>query len=147
VIRDAALADLGTLRDLYRRSSLSNEGDEAALLAHPEALVWPDLALREGRTRVAVRDDELVGFAGTLQVGDAFELVDLFVAPEWMQRGIGRDLILDMVAIARDLGVERVGVTANPHAHEFYEKVGFVCDGDAETQFGPGTRMHLDVSI
>jgi len=62
-MRDALPSEIDALRGLYRRSSLSNEGDRASLLAHPETLVWPDLALRERRTRVAERDRELVGFA------------------------------------------------------------------------------------
>jgi hypothetical protein len=36
-------------------------------------------------------------------------------------------------------------VTANHHALAFYEKVGFVADGEVETRFGAGLRMHLDV--
>jgi hypothetical protein len=39
-IRTAARADLDQLRDIYRRSSLHNDGDRVALLAHPEALVF-----------------------------------------------------------------------------------------------------------
>ena len=91
-MRDALPSELDALRDVYRRSSLSNQGDRANLLAHPETLVWPDLALRERRTRVAVRDGELVGFATTLEVEYVMELEDLFVDPDWMKCGVGRDL-------------------------------------------------------
>jgi GNAT superfamily N-acetyltransferase len=77
--------------------------------------------------------------------GQASELEDLFVDPDWMQRGVGRELVLDAVAIARAKGVPRIEVTANGHALAFYEKVGFVLDGVVETRFGPGSRMHLDV--
>jgi hypothetical protein len=35
-------------------------------------------------------------------------------------------------------------VTANGHALAFYESVGFVHDGPAETPGGPAVRMHLD---
>lgn len=145
-IRDALPSEIDALRDLYRRSSLSNEGDRASLLAHPEALIWPDLALRERRTRVALRDGQLVGFASTLDVEDAIELDDLFVDPDWMRHGVGRDLVRDAIATAARRGVRRIEVTANDHALAFYESVGFVHDGITQTRFGPGLRMHVDAA-
>jgi GNAT superfamily N-acetyltransferase len=143
-MRDALPSEIEPLRALYRRSSLSNEGDRASLLAHPEALVWPDLALHERRTRVALRDGELVGFATTREVEDILELEDLFVDPDWMRRGVGRDLVRDALATATHSGVRRIEVTANEHALVFYERVGFVHDGVTQTRFGPGLRMHID---
>jgi GNAT superfamily N-acetyltransferase len=138
LIRVAVPADMAVLRDLFRSSSLSNEGDRASLLAHPDTLAFSGLAVDEGRTRVAVVDGRIVGFATLLVDG---ELEDLFVDPDWMRRGIGRTLVLDAVGVARAQGLERVEVTANGHALGFYESVGFVLDGTVETEFGPGLRM------
>jgi GNAT superfamily N-acetyltransferase len=140
LIRLAVPADMGALRDLFRRSSLSNEGDRASLMAHPEALVFSGLAVDEDRTRVAVVDGRIVGFATLL----GLELDDLFVDPDWMRRGIGRALVLDAVAVARAQGLGRIEVTANDHALGFYENAGFVLDGTVELPFGRGSRMHLD---
>ena len=70
---------------------------------------------------------------------------DLFVDPEVMRQGIGRALIADAVAAARHAGVGRIEVTANEHALAFYEEVGFVWDGVADTRFGPAPDMHLDI--
>jgi GNAT superfamily N-acetyltransferase len=145
-VRLGLQGDLPVLRDLYRRASLSNSGDMAALLAHPEVLVMTDEGISEGRTCVATwTGNQIVGFATTLHVGHALELEDLFVDPDWMRRGVGRRLLLDVVALAGREEVQRIEVTANPHAMAFYETVGFVRDGAVETQFGPGVRMHLDV--
>ena len=58
-----------------------------------------------------------------------------------MRRGIATALVRDAAANG---GVERIEVTANGHALEFYERVGFVHDGPAETPGGPAFRMHLD---
>ena len=54
MIRDATVADLAALGAVFRHSSLSNAGDRANLLAHPEVLELSDVAVRQGRTRVAV---------------------------------------------------------------------------------------------
>jgi GNAT superfamily N-acetyltransferase len=145
LIRAAVPGDMTALRDVFRRSSLSNDGDRANLLAYPDALELSDLAVTQGRTRAAVADDGIVGFATWLSAGDAMEVEDLFVDPERMRQGFGRALVLDLIAIARGRGVRRVEVTANQNALAFYEEVGFLVSHEVETRFGPAPRMHLDV--
>jgi GNAT superfamily N-acetyltransferase len=146
-IRDAEAADGAALRDVFRRASLSNDGDRGNLLANPDVLEFPGAAVNDGRTRVAAAaDGRVIGFATALTGGDAIELDDLFVDPGWMGRGVGRALVLDVVAIARDQLAGRIEVTANPHALAFYQKVGFIVDHEVQTRFGPGSRMHLDVA-
>src|SRR5262249_56254402 len=104
---------MGALREVYRRSSLSNDGDRANLLAHPDALELSDLSVREGRTRTAVADDRIAGFATWLRTGDRIELEDLFVDPEWMRRGAGPALGEDLVASARSPRIPPIHAT--PH--------------------------------
>jgi GNAT superfamily N-acetyltransferase len=60
-----------------------------------------------------------------------------------MRRGVGRRLVEDLVARARERGIGAITVTANPHAMDFYTAVGFVPDGVEQTRFGPATRMRL----
>ena len=147
-IRLGLPADLPVVRDIYRRASLSNSGNTAALLAHPEALVLTGEGISAGRSRVAttLTRDHIVGFATTLAIEQVLELEDLFVDPDWMRRGVGRHLLRDVVAVAAREHVQRVEVTANPHALAFYDSVGFVHDGEVETRFGAGIRMHLDIA-
>jgi GNAT superfamily N-acetyltransferase len=144
-IRDAVSADARELGEVFRRSSLSNEGDREALLSHPEVLEFDAAAVQEQRVRVAVVDGRIVGFATLLATGCAGVLEDLFVDPDWMLHGIGRALVLDAVGTARRQGLTRIDVTANPHAFGFYENVGFLADGMTETAFGPGHRMTLPI--
>jgi GNAT superfamily N-acetyltransferase len=145
-IRDAVLEEMPVLSDVFRRSSLSNRGDRKNILANPDVLELSDQAVREGRTRVAVSGGRIVGFA-TVVVGEtAVELEDLFVDPEWMRRGIGRALVLDIVATTQARGTRRIEVTANEHARAFYVAAGFVHRGTADTRFGPALRMHLHIA-
>ncbi|MGZ4435018.1 MAG: GNAT family N-acetyltransferase [Frankiaceae bacterium] len=145
LIRDEVPADMAELREVFRRSSLSNDGDRMNLLANPDALEFSGAAVNEGHTRVAVADGRIVGFATAIADGDAVELDDLFVDRGWMRRGAGRALVRDVIAIAREHGARRVDVTANQHALVFYGRVGFVFDHQVETRFGPALRMHVDV--
>jgi len=134
-IRSATADDLPAIRDVYRRASLSNEGDRAWIEAHPDEFALDETNAIEGRTRVAVVDGQIVGFA-TL-VGS--ELEDLFTDPDWVRQGIATALVRDVAAT-----VPRIDLTANPHALAFYESVGFVADGVVETSGGPAVRMHRD---
>jgi GNAT superfamily N-acetyltransferase len=142
-LRAAASSDMDMLSGVFRRASLSNEDDRGYLLAHPEVLELGGDAVREGRTIVAEDPSgSVVGFASFLISGDVIELEDLFVDPACMKRGIGRRLVLAIVAAARELGFDRLEVTANPHAMQFYERTGFVADRVVETDFYPAPRMY-----
>jgi len=136
--------DMSMLRDVFRRSSLSDDGDRGKLLAHPDALELSDLAVTQGRTRVAVADGAIAGFATWLGAGNAIEIEDLFVDPVRMRQGIGRALVLDLIEIACGRGARRIEVTANQHALAFYAKAGFALSHSVQTRFGPAPRMYRD---
>ena len=135
LIRDSTAADLSALKEIFRRAALTNEGDREWISAHPEQFRIDETNVIEGRTRVAVVEGRIVGFA-TL-VGN--ELEDLFTDPDWMRRGIATALVRDAATT-----VDRIDGTANMHAQAFYEAAGFVDDGLAQTPGGPAHRMHLD---
>jgi GNAT superfamily N-acetyltransferase len=136
-------SDIEMLSGVRCRASLSNEHDRAYLLAHSDVLELSNDGVLEGRTTVAVDPGgSIVGFASYLITEDVIELEDLFVDPQWMRHGIGRTLVLAITAAARELGFDRLEVTANPHALEFYERTGFVADRVVETEFYPAPRMH-----
>jgi GNAT superfamily N-acetyltransferase len=140
-IRPATSADVDALREVYRRSSMSNKGDRALFDLHPELLDWSDLAVQEGRTQVAVADGRVAGFATLSFTNSSAEVEDLFVDLEWTRRGIGRALIKDIAKVARTAGWTSIEVDANPHALGFYSSVGFVAAGAAEVPYGTGLRM------
>ena len=145
IIRLGVPADLPAASDVYRRASLSNPGDRDNLLAHPEYLVLGSGGLAEGRTYVAEEEGSLVGFATWIEAGGVFELEDLFVDPGWRRRGIAAALVNRIAEVLRLRGVERLEVTANPHAMAFYRAAGFTDCGVAETVFDPAPRMTLAI--
>jgi GNAT superfamily N-acetyltransferase len=145
MIRLGVPADLSAASDVYRSASLSNAGDRDNLLAHPEYLALGPEGLAEGRTYVAEEGGSLVGFATWIEAGGTFELEDLFVDPGWMRRGIAMALVNRIVQILRARGVERLEVTANPHALGFYRAAGFIDCGVTDTVFGAAQRMVLAI--
>jgi len=146
MIRLGTSADLAAAASVYRRASLSNAGDRGNLLAHPEYLILGPEGLAEGRTHVVEEDGSLVGFATWIETAGTVELEDLFVDPGYMRRGIAAALVSRIVDVLRARGIERLEVTANPHALGFYRAVGFIDCGVAETEFGTAPRMELAIS-
>jgi GNAT superfamily N-acetyltransferase len=146
-VRPARPGDHPALQRIFRRASLSNPGDRAALLAHPEVLDLDAGLIGRGRTRVAtLADGTIIGFASSsVTKHGAVELDDLFTDPVWRRRGAARRLVETIVAEAAEEQVSRVDVIANEEALEFYRAVGFAADGPAQTLLGGGIHMHLDI--
>ena len=146
MIRLGTPADLAAASSVYRRASLSNEGDRDNLLAHPEFLILGPEGLAEGRTHVAEQDGTVVGFATWAEADGTVDLEDLFVDPDYRRRGIASELVRRIAEVLRARGVQRLEVTANPHAMEFYRSAGFTDCGTADTDFGAAPRMVLMLS-
>jgi ribosomal protein S18 acetylase RimI-like enzyme len=141
-IRDAMPGEAAALADLQRRAASVWESDRTLLQAHPDLIQPPVAAIAEGRVRVAVGSDgEILGFCVVARGVRALEIDDLFVEPAVMGRGIGRALVEDAVAAA---GAQAVEATANDNAVGFYERLGFVIVGQAQTLLGPAPRMRLE---
>jgi GNAT superfamily N-acetyltransferase len=143
-IRQAIPDDVPVLRDIYRRSSLSNRGDRESLLGSPGDLEWAGDGVATGRTRVAADDKgQVLGFATTIPLDVGLELEDLFTDPDFMRRGVATRLMASLVDEAAHAGAQWIEVTANPHAAEFYDSVGFVAIGRAQTKFADAPRLRL----
>ena len=94
---------------------------------------------------MATANGRVVGFVTTATMGEAIELDDLFVDPDWFRCGVATAMIDHVVADARADGRREVVVTANPHAVAFYRSVGFAAEGVADTRYGSAPRMRLAV--
>jgi GNAT superfamily N-acetyltransferase len=145
MIRLGVPADLPAASDVYRRASLSNAGDRDNLLANPEYLVLGREGLAEARMYVAEEEGSLVGFATWSEADGIVELEDLFVDPGWRRRGIAAALVDRIAQVLRARGVQRLEVTANPHAMGFYRAAGFIDVGNTDTVFGTAPRMVLAI--
>jgi GNAT superfamily N-acetyltransferase len=134
------------LEALQRRSSNVWEEYRDQLAAHPDAIEVPQHFLEKGWVRVAVdAEDRPVGFSVVISTrGPVHELDGLFVEPDHMNAGVGRALVEDAAARAKDQGAEALEVTAGP-AQGFYNRIGFNRIGAAQTRFGPAVRMRRDL--
>lgn len=150
VIRPALPDERAALEALQLRASLVHEAHREDLAAHPDAIALTEGAIEQRRVRVAAAadDEAAVGFAEwSVTSREEWELEGLFVEPPVMRRGIGAALVADALALARDRGVRRVAVVAQPAAETFYERCGFVAAGEVATRFGPAVRMAVELDV
>jgi GNAT superfamily N-acetyltransferase len=104
-------------------------------------------ALSEKAVYVAEAEGRAVAFAVLIPKDDVCTLDDLWVAPDWIGRGVGSRLFRFCGERARHLGAKRLEWEAEPNAVGFYERMGArrVCDS-GRTMWGrviPVMRLDL----
>ncbi|MCA9583355.1 MAG: GNAT family N-acetyltransferase [Myxococcales bacterium] len=71
------------------------------------------------------------------------QLRQMAVDPNYQGRGVGRDLVDHLLSSAGDAGLLRISCHARVGAVPFYEKAGFVAEGEPFEEVGmPHLRMH-----
>lgn len=81
--------------------------------------------IRDNHVYVAESDGEVRGFYALCVTGsDAAELEHMWVTPDCIGTGIGKELFLDAMERAVALEVRGVEISADPNAAGFYERMG-----------------------
>jgi len=62
------------------------------------------------------------------------------VLPAWRNRGLGSELLRHLVRIARERGLSRLVLHAQCHAQPFYQRLGFVAEGEIFDEAGIAHR-------
>lgn len=81
-------------------------------------------------TFVGEIDDLMVGFYSLAPSATVWELDNLWVAPEYMRRGLGRKLLAHALETAGAGGADHVVVDADPNALPFYMACGAIRVGE-----------------
>ncbi len=90
---------------------------------------------------VAEEAGTVVAFASVTLQGPAAVLDHLWVLPVAMKHGLGRALFGQAENAARAAGATLLKVTADPHAEDFYRKMGFTTVGREEASLDGGERF------
>jgi GNAT superfamily N-acetyltransferase len=142
VVRTATMDERLALENLQMRASLVWDEYREALLANPDSVELSPDFITGGRTLVAERGGQCVGFAIVLARADGdADLDGLFVEPAQWRQGIGTRLIAECEVLAAASGAQILHVVANPRALGFYRACGFVLQGETATRFGLGFAM------
>lgn len=143
-IRPARPEDQPRLLHIMWQTVLDSESDREMLLARPELVQVPVEHLTPAAACVAEIGGTTAGFAIVLPRPDGqAELDGLFVNPALQRRGIGRALNAEAKRLARSMGAAELYVVANENALAFYNSVGFVEIGRADTTVRAAPLMRL----
>ena len=79
--------------------------------------------IKRGAFFVAVDDNVIVGFGNLNQ--DSGEIEAVYVAPEYVRRGVGREILQALESVARDVGLKLLRLSSSLNAVQFYENAGY----------------------
>jgi GNAT superfamily N-acetyltransferase len=127
-------------RKLTIRRARPEQADRLTELAHASKRRWgyeePLIALwRQALTLtpdfiaghqvyVAESDGEIVGVYGLVQKGTEASLEHMWVHPDAMGTGVGKQLFDHAVRVARTGGAHRLEIVSDPNAEGFYLRMG-----------------------
>jgi len=123
-IRRAVARDAETLSALALRAKAYWGYARTQLEAWRPVLEISPQTVSTHPTFVAELDGRVVGFYSLVPSASSWELDHLWVAPEHMQRGLGRALVLHALRTARAGGATSLVVDADPNAEAFYVACG-----------------------
>ncbi len=107
----------------------------------PVELEWDGLDPACIHVLAYVNDDLPVGTARLLNDGHIGRMA---VLPPWRRHGIGSRMLRTLIEVARQQGKAGCALNAQTHALGFYERHGFVAEGDVFDDAGiPHRLMHL----
>jgi len=89
---------------------------------------------------VAESDGEARGFYALTVSDSKAELEHMWVLPDYIGTGIGKELFLDAMSRASELRVREIGITADPNAAGFYERMGALRVGDLNSEIDGSPR-------
>lgn len=90
---------------------------------------------------VAVVDGKAVAFYTLLDDHGNVSLENLWVMPGYMGKGIGRELFLHALGLARERGYKIIQLDADPNAVGFYEKMGMYKIGERHSEVDGQRRI------
>ena len=101
--------------------------------------ISPDF-IRDNHVYVAEKDREIRGFYALCVTGNKAELEHMWVTPESIGTGIGKELFLDAMDRATTLRVREIEISADPNAAGFYERMGASQIGQTESSIDGQVR-------
>ena len=81
------------------------------------------------------------GFYALSMRGTTAVLDHLWIEPEWMGRGLGRELLNHAMRTARAEGAARLEIDSDPHAEAFYRRMGAIRIGEVRADVDDVRRV------
>jgi GNAT superfamily N-acetyltransferase len=89
--------------------------------------------IRDNHVYVDEADGEIRGFYALCVAGSNADLEHMWVRPEAIGTGVGKELFLDAMERAAKLNVEAVEIASDPNAAGFYKRMGATQIGEIDS--------------
>jgi len=150
MIRPASASEAATLTELALEAKRYWGYPEHWIKQWESDLTISTDFINSNQVYVAEEADEIQGFYALCVNGGRAELEHMWVRPQFIGTGIGKELFLDAMDKATALNVREVEIVADPNAAGFYEKMGAERVGEADSsvdgQLRKLPRLKIDVS-
>ncbi len=162
MIRRAMPADAAALAAFAERAFRATFGaqnspenmDAHCAAAYGESIQAREISAPEMETLVAVQGDQLIAYAqlrwgaaaGCVSAAKPAEILRLYVDHAYHGKGVARDLMNRLFALAGGGGADRIWLGVwehNPRAIAFYQKHGFTPVGDHVFRLGDDPQRDL----
>ena len=106
----------------------------------PQLTFTPDY-LEEHEGWAAIDNEKVIAFYTLEDKNEIAWLENLWVLPEYIGKGIGKELFHHVIALARRRGYKSLQLEADPNALGFYEKMGMKKIGERYSEVDGSTRV------
>jgi N-acetylglutamate synthase-like GNAT family acetyltransferase len=130
MIRRATLDDTATLTKIAHDAKRYWGYPEHWIKHWQSELTIANDFVNENEVYVLTSDEEVRGFYALVVRNDKAELEHLWVAPQHIGTGVGKELFIHAMQRAAGRDVSEVQISADPNAEGFYKKMGAHRIGD-----------------
>jgi predicted N-acetyltransferase YhbS len=101
--------------------------------------------MAEGGVLVCEDENSITGVISVVPMAEdgVFDLMHLFVEPHAVGTGVGRALFWAAVSLMRERGGKKLLILSDPHAAEFYRRLGATDIGEAPSDAIPERLLPL----
>jgi N-acetylglutamate synthase-like GNAT family acetyltransferase len=124
MIRRATTDDVATLTNIAHDAKRYWGYPEHWIEHWREELTISNDFVSKNEVYVSASDDEVRGFYALVVRNDKAELEHLWVAPQHIGTGVGKELFLHAMQLAGARDLSEVQISSDPNAEGFYRKMG-----------------------
>ncbi len=141
LIRQVKSADADRLTQIALSAKRHWDYPERWMESWTPQLTFTPEYFEENESWVAVEGEKPIAFYTLEDKNGIAWLENLWVLPEYIGKGIGKDLFFHAVTLARGRGYKILQLEADPNAMGFYEKMGMKKIGERQSEVDGSPRI------
>lgn len=140
-IRNASTEDLPQLTRLAHDAKRHWGYPDHWIKHWEDALTITPEYIEANQVFVAEDAERILGFYSLVVAEDHAELDHMWVSPEYMGSGVGKALFIHAMRRAKGQNISEVEILSDPHAEDFYKKMGAYRTGESVSEIDGQPRV------